>query len=256
METVPKLVIGIFQNPICSKIQLMSNNWIALVITFGLALGWLRLMDFFAGRGWIESKLSRKIIHIGTGPIFVLCWLLFNGSAEARWLAALVPFGITIQFALVGFGVIKDEAAVQAMSRSGSREEILRGPLFYGLVFVALTLFFWKENPVGVVALMMLCGGDGLADVVGRRFPMKPIPWNKGKSIGGALAVFLGGFVLSSLILSIFILAGVFNRPFNAYLPGLLLVAISGTLIESLPVKDIDNLTISLVSVIVGLLLF
>ena len=113
------------------------NNWIALIITFVLALGWLRLMDFFASRGWIESKLSRKIIHIGTGPIFVLCWLLFNNNPDARWLASLVPFAITVQFAFVGAGIIKDESAVQAMSRSGKREEILRGPLFYGLVFVA-----------------------------------------------------------------------------------------------------------------------
>ena len=51
------------------------NNWIALTITFAAALGFLRIMDFFAHRGWIESRLSRKIIHIGTGPIFVLAAL-------------------------------------------------------------------------------------------------------------------------------------------------------------------------------------
>ena len=141
----------------------MGNNLAALGITFGMALGWLRLMDFFAARGWIESKLSRKIIHIGTGPIFALCWLLFDDSAQARWLAALVPFAITVQFALVGLGVIKDEAAVKAMSRTGKAVEILRGPLFYGIVFVLLTLIFWKNSTVGLAALMMLCGGDGVA---------------------------------------------------------------------------------------------
>ncbi|HAX70756.1 MAG TPA: phosphatidate cytidylyltransferase, partial [Anaerolineae bacterium] len=67
------------------------NNYIALATTFAIALGFLRLMDFFAHRGWIESKLSRKLIHIGTGPIFVLCWFLFNDDPSARWLAALVP---------------------------------------------------------------------------------------------------------------------------------------------------------------------
>ena len=81
---------------------MLHNNFIATVITFLLALAWLRLMDFFAHRGWIESKLSRKIIHIGTGPIFVLCWLLFDQQYSARFLAALVPFATTIQFALVG----------------------------------------------------------------------------------------------------------------------------------------------------------
>jgi phytol kinase len=105
------------------------NPYIALLLTFVIALGWLRLMDFAAHQGWIESRLSRKLIHIGTGPIFVLCWLMFPDVGISRWLAALVPFAITIQFALVGLGLMKDEASVKAMSRTGDRREILRGPL-------------------------------------------------------------------------------------------------------------------------------
>ena len=48
------------------------NNYIVLIITFALTLIFLRSMDFIAQRGWLESKLSRKVIHIGTGPLFVL----------------------------------------------------------------------------------------------------------------------------------------------------------------------------------------
>ena len=106
------------------------NPYLATLLTFAIALGFLRLMDFFAHRGWIESKMSRKLIHIGTGPIFVLCWLMFPDLPISRWLAALVPFAITVQFALVGLGIMKDDASVQAMSRTGDRREILRGPLF------------------------------------------------------------------------------------------------------------------------------
>ena len=62
-------------------------------------------MDFFAHRGWIESRLSRKIIHIGTGPIFVLCWLMFPEVWYVRWLTTLVPFLITTQFALISDGL-------------------------------------------------------------------------------------------------------------------------------------------------------
>lgn len=139
------------------------NDYLALVITFAIAIAWLRLMDFFAHKGWVESRLSRKIIHIGTGPIFVLCWLLFRDTPDARWLAALVPFAITLQFALVGMGVIKDEAAVQAMSRTGDRREILRGPLYYGIVFVLMTLVYWKDAPTGIVPACRDCCSD--ADV-------------------------------------------------------------------------------------------
>src|SRR5512136_313268 len=109
---------------------MLHNNLLSLVITLALSLLWLRLNDLAAHRGWVSSQLSRKIIHIGTGPIFVLCWLLFDSSASSRFLAALIPLAITAQFALVGLGVIGDPAAVQAMSRTGDRREILKGPLF------------------------------------------------------------------------------------------------------------------------------
>ena len=94
------------------------NPFIAMILTFVAALGWLRLIDNFAARGWIESRLSRKIIHIGTGPLFVFCWLLFPNVWYARWLAALVPLAITIQFALTGLGIIQDEACLLYTSPS------------------------------------------------------------------------------------------------------------------------------------------
>jgi phytol kinase len=44
---------------------------VATLITFGIALAWLRGMDYLAHKGRLEARLSRKIIHIGTGPLFV-----------------------------------------------------------------------------------------------------------------------------------------------------------------------------------------
>ena len=140
---------------------MLSNNILALIITFLVALAWLRINDYLAHHGWIESRLSRKFIHIGTGPFFVLCWLLFNSNPINKYLAALVPLAFTIQFLLIGIGVIKDEASVKAMSRSGDRREILRGPLYYGIIFVILTIAYWKYTPIGIVGLMLMCGGDG-----------------------------------------------------------------------------------------------
>jgi len=232
------------------------NPFIALVLTFVIALAWLRLMDFAAHRGWIESRLSRKIIHIGTGPIFVLCWLMFPDVWYARWLAALVPLLITAQFALVGLGVMKDEASVKAMSRTGDRREILRGPLFYGIVFVVMTLVYWKDSPIGMVALMLMCGGDGLADILGRGLKSPKLPWNKDKSWAGSLGMFIGGWALAAFILGMFVLAGIFVGPFTGYLIPITLIALAGTAVESLPLKDVDNITVTLAAVALGHLLF
>src|SRR5512141_867431 len=194
------------------------NPYLATAITFAIALAFLRLMDYFAHRGWIESKMSRKLIHIGTGPIFVLCWLMFPDLPISRWLAALIPFAITVQFALVGLGIMKDEASVQAMSRTGDRREILRGPLFYGIMFVVLTVVYWKDSPIGITALMMMCGGDGIADIIGRRIKSPKLGWSREKSVAGSLSVFVGGALLTALILFVYVNAGIFPPPFNGYI--------------------------------------
>ena len=232
------------------------NAILATVLTFAIALAFLRLMDFFAHRGWIESRLSRKLIHIGTGPIFVLCWLMFPDTPISRWLAALVPFAITAQFALVGLGIMKDEASVKAMSRTGDRREILRGPLYYGIIFVLLTIIFWKDSAVGMTALMIMCGGDGIADLVGRRFNTNKLPYSPDKTVAGSISVFFGGWLLSAFVLGIYALTGNLAQPFESYILPLTIIALVSAVIESLPFKDIDNITVTVTAAILGYFLF
>jgi phytol kinase len=232
------------------------NAILATVLTFAIALAFLRLMDFFAHRGWIESRLSRKLIHIGTGPIFVLCWLMYPAVPISRWLAALVPFAITAQFALVGLGIMKDEASVRAMSRTGDRREILRGPLYYGIMFVALTIIFWKVTPVGMIALMIMCGGDGIADLVGRRFNTNKLPYSPDKTVAGSISVFIGGWLLSAFVLGIYALTGNLAQPLGDYILPLTIIALVSALVESFPFKDIDNITVTVTAAILGYFLF
>lgn len=218
---------------------------VALVITFASALLWLRLLDGLARRGVISRHLSRKLIHIGTGPIFILCWLLFSGAVQSRWLAALVPATITLQFALIGLGIIQDEDAVRAMSRSGDRRELLYGPLQYGVIFVLTTLIFWVDSPVGIVALMILCGGDGLADVVGRQFGRAKLPWNPRKSWAGSAAMLIASFALALAYVALFIQLGVFQFDLATSLAPLALICLAATGVEAVSGQDMDNITIT-----------
>ena len=155
--------------------------WLAFITTFAISILWLRTVDYLATKGYFSKKLSRIIIHIGTGPIFVVFWLLFPENPLSKYFAAIIPLLITIQFFLIGIGVIKDQASVDAMSRSGDPKEILKGPFFYGVVFVVLTIIFWRESPIGIIALMILCGGDGFADIIGRRVPSLALKWSSTK---------------------------------------------------------------------------
>jgi phytol kinase len=235
---------------------MLNSNLLAFVITFSVAILWLRLNDFAAHKGWISSWLSRKLIHIGTGPLFVFCWVLFDDTFTARLLATVIPLLITAQFVLVGFGIIKDEAAVKALSRTGDRREILRGPLYYGIIFVLITLLYWKSTPIGITALMLMCGGDGLAEILGRKFGKNKLPWNTAKSFAGSAGMFLGGWSLSVLVTAYLSAFQSLDQPLVSSLAPITIIAAVGVIIESLPLKNIDNITITLSALILGHLLF
>jgi phytol kinase len=142
------------------------------------------------------------------------------------------------------------------MSRSGDRREILKGPLFYGIIFVVLTLVYWRNSPIGMVALMLMCGGDGLADVVGRGLKSAKLPWSKDKTWLGTLGMLLGGWLMSVLVVWIYVAVGAFPGPFTGTLLPISIIAVVGTVVESLPLSDVDNITVTLVAVLLGHLLF
>jgi phytol kinase len=231
----------------------LIQDIVATVITFAVSLIWLRAIDALAHRGLLEQKLSRKIIHIGTGPLFVLCWNLFSAEPWARYLAALVPLAITGQFAAVGFGLIKDEAAVKAMTRTGDPREILRGPLYYGIVFVVCTVLFWRHSPVGIVALMLMCGGDGLADVIGRRWGNAKLPFNPDKSWAGSAAMFVGGFLFAYGYILLFDAFGDFQLDPAPAFGAVALISLVAAVVESLPFHDVDNITLTVVAVVLAM---
>jgi phytol kinase len=181
---------------------------------------------------------------------------MFPDLSISRWLAALVPLLITVQFALVGTGILKDEAAVKAMSRTGDRREILRGPLFYGLMFVAITLIYWRDSFIGIPALMMMCGGDGIADIVGRRVRSAKLPWSPDKSVAGTLSVFVGGWLLTNFVFAIYVWMGAFGGPILRFLLPVTWIALGAAIVESLPFKDVDNITLTFVSALIGHLVF
>lgn len=46
----------------------------------------------------------------------------------------------------------------------------------------------------GIIAISLMCGGDGLADIVGRRFGASSrLPYNSTKSWAGSIAMAVGG---------------------------------------------------------------
>ncbi|CAM6051259.1 unnamed protein product, partial [Sphagnum compactum] len=230
-------------------------------VTFLILLGayaWVKLFNSLTKHQILGQKLSRKLVHITSGLLFALCWPFFSVSPWARYLAALVPATNGVRLLVYGLGILKDDGLVKSVSREGDPQELLRGPLYYVMVLVLCTVLFWRDSPVSVVSLAMMCAGDGIADIVGRRFGSKKLPYNSEKSWAGSITMFLFGFVVSLGCLWYFSFMGFYPFDLQGVALQLAAVSLAATLVESLPITNRfdDNLTVPLTTVILGLFLF
>ncbi|KAG2438524.1 hypothetical protein HXX76_005075 [Chlamydomonas incerta] len=186
------------------------------------------------------------------GGTYVLHWVLFSqGSLPARVLCAAVPFAATLVFALVGLGLLPLDVLVKTATRSGRREELLSGPLLYGLVHSLLTVVFFTASPAGVIAVAVLCWGDGAAELAGRTYGVARLPHSPGKTWAGSAACLAAGLVFSLAYSFFFRHLSTFDRPVGAgeLAAGCALCAAAGALAESLPL-DGDNLWVPLATVV------
>lgn len=68
---------------------------------------------------------------------------------QERTLSAPLARSPPCRLIAVGYGLKEDKRSVMAMSRTGDPAELLRGPLYYAIVLLAVTLFYWRSSPVG-----------------------------------------------------------------------------------------------------------
>ena len=93
-------------------------------------------------------------------------------------------------------------------------------------------------------------------DLVGRRFNSNKLVYSPNKTVAGSISVFVGGWLLSAFVLGIYVCVGIFAKPFVSYLLPLTVSALVSMLVESLPFKDIDNITVTVAAAILGYFLF
>ena len=229
---------------------MIESPVIAMFITLILCFLWMRFVNLLSRKNILSSSVSRKIVHIGTGPLFLLCWMLFPDKPSSRFLAALVPLLIVVQISLIASGLLKDESSVKAMARSGNKKELIKGPLFYGLMFVVITILFWK-TPNAIISLIILCVGDGVADLVGSRAASKNLFWSKNKTYIGSLSMFLGSAIFSILFCELFILLKIVPGGILQLIIPIVVTSGIATLVESITPSDFDNLTVPIASLII-----
>ena len=205
----------------------MSNIYSLTVV-----IGWISIVllgAIYSKKLWPQQKeLSRKIIHIGTGPIIPLAWWLEVPQHLAVGIAASVTILLFINNRLI---LLPEMESIKRKSY---------GTVAYGLAITILLTIFWGVNPAAVcVGVLIMAFGDGLAGLIGQNVssPSWKV-WGQRKSIAGTF----------SLALVCFIVLGVFSQITigNINYIYLLVITIVTVGLEQISMWGLDNLTVPL----------
>jgi phytol kinase len=247
--------------------SLIIRDLSSTMLSIAGAVVFVKAITTPAKQGNLDPRDARKIIHTLSAPLFVLLWPLFSNAYGARIFASIVPVLNAMRLIVAGTGSSSSSSSgssdeqfassmggseselAGAISRSGDAKEALGGPFIYVVVLFFAILFFWTDTPIGIVSIATMAVGDGLADLVGRRFGSSN-KWffNKDKSMAGSAAFVIGSFVGAFALIQWLISTGAMD-PLDLSTVGLVgrLLAISVLCagVELIPAGD-DNWTVPL----------
>ena len=162
---------------------LIIGIWMLLVLSAALV----------CRKRWPEQReLSRKIVHIGTGPVVVLAW----------WLSIPASIAVPVAFAVTVITAINHR--IQLLPAVEDVDRNSYGTVAYGLAISLLLLLFWPEQAVAVCAgVLVMAFADGLAGLVGRGMTSPSwTVWQQRKSIAGTVTMGL----VTALVLILLVL--------------------------------------------------
>ncbi len=175
-----------------------------------------------------QKELSRKIVHIGTGPAIPIAWWFQIPQEVALIFAGTITISL---LANLQWGLLKTFEDIKRRSY---------GTVAYALSITILIYFFWTKQPAPMIAgILVMAFGDGFAGLLGSR--IKSFKWKvsgQEKSIVGTLTMFIISFV--SLWMINFYSSYELNQ---IEILGISLLAVS---LEQIGNLGIDNLTVPL----------
>ena len=206
------------------------------IFIIGLWILLILILAFFCKKYFPEKEeLSRKIIHIGTGPVIILAWV-FNLPRNTAIFAAFfitIALGINYQFRLL--------PAIEDIERKSF------GTIAYGISITLLLLLFWPRYTSSIsIGILSMAFGDGLAGLIGRS--IKTPTWsilNQTKSIAGTFT--MGSVVaITTLIISSTNNLGI--QPLE-----IIVISLIATFLEQISPWGIDNLTVPIGVTCIGI---
>ncbi|KAB8318165.1 phosphatidate cytidylyltransferase [Tolypothrix campylonemoides VB511288] len=211
------------------------GNLIATALTFVYVFGLVALLNLCVKNFGLPQELSRKITHIGAGsligflPLYSdLHWSKYlNVTIFVVWIVLLVQKGLFAK---------PDDEAVNIMTRTGDRRELLKGPLYFVIVATICGTLLYKSFP-GIVAMASLGWGDGVAPIIGSYYGRLKYKVLSNKSVEGSFSMFVFAFTASVFFVWLII-------PSQLNIIRILLLAFIATVVEGCSPKEVDNILI------------
>jgi phytol kinase len=175
----------------------------------------------------------RKVVHIGTGNVILLAWLL----QLPAWV------GITSAVLAAIVTLISYQLPILPGVNSIGRKSL--GTFFYAVSIGVLTAIFWQLDcpHYAVIGILIMAWGDGLAAIIGQRFGKHPYTiFGNRKSWEGT-----GTMLVVSYTIVAIVLLSVQGNIWQTWLVGIP-VAIVATAVESIAQWGLDNLSVPLIS--------
>lgn len=192
----------------------------------------------------LSSEDRRQIVHVAMGAWAILL----------RWISW--PQAIALASAALLFNwFILPRIGGRALYREVDHARgYPLGILLYPFVVLLLILIFRGRLDIVAAVWGVLAAGDGAATLAGRRLPRHALPWNAEKTVGGTVAFAVCGTVASAALG--WWVSGRFGAPLSldTLLPWLLMGALAATaaaLVETIPVRLDDNISVSAAAALV-----
>jgi uncharacterized protein (TIGR00297 family) len=184
------------------------------------------------------SEGRRQFLHMAMGGFALALRVLTWPQAVALAASALV-FNLFV-LPHLGKGIYRP-----------SDSRFAAGIILYPLAVLLLLLSFPRRPDIVAAAWAILAAGDGMATLAGRAMPIRPLPWNPDKSLGGLLAFIAAGGT-AAVALAIWTAPAVTPIPPTMFLIlAPLAAAVVAAFVETIPVGLDDNLRVPAAAAIV-----
>lgn len=208
----------------------LLQNTLGIIVSFIYVFAVIFLAGFLERFG---KEASRKTIHILVANWWLIAMIFFKTSLWAAFVPACFVLLNTLSYRFNLFS---------AMERGEGRGDL--GTVYYAISLLILALFSFSAygNPIiGGLGILMMGYGDGLAAVVGKKYPLGPYQLGDNKkSLSGSLTMFVASFLVGFLFLTV-------TGQSQALVPALVLSTIA-TALEAITPWGLDNLTVPLLS--------